>query len=134
MANANNHKQQHPNVSLLSFVRFTKALTFAVYSYVIIASVTLGFGFLMLLFGANQSASFTNFIYNLSVHFLAPFRGIFPVRKITDTAYFSTSALFAIIVYSVAAILLNSLITYIALKQVKAQDELDRYLENNSKS
>ncbi len=129
MASSNKPNQISTKTSKVGYARFVKGLSYAVYFYVISASVTLMFGFLLLLFGADRSAPFVDFIYNLSIHFLAPFRGIFPVRNITDGAYFSTTALFAIIVYGVVTIAIQSFITFIALKQAKLQDELDEYLD-----
>ena len=108
------------------FLNVSKALTYVVYGYMILAVVFLSLGFILLLFGANQSVPFTEFVYKVAAEFLQPFRGIFPVREVGETGYFSASALFAIVVYMLLALSVNSLITYITSKMIKHQAELDR--------
>ncbi len=108
------------------FLKVSKALTYVVYGYMILAVVFLSLGFILLLFGANQSVPFTEFVYKVAAEFLQPFRGIFPVREVGETGYFSASALFAIVVYMLLALSVNSLITYITSKMIKHQAELDR--------
>ena len=61
--------------------------------------------------------------------FLAPFRGIFPVRQISDTGYFSASALFAILMYLMLALGMHALINYLTMKMVKYQNDLEEELE-----
>ena len=108
------------------FLKVSKALTYVVYGYMILAVVFLSLGFILLLFGANQSVPFTEFVYKVAAEFLQPFRGIFPVREVGETGYFSASALFAIVVYMLLALAVNSLIAYITSKMIKHQAELDR--------
>ncbi len=69
--------------------------------------------------------AFTKFVYNVAAEFLQPFRGIFPLKPVGATGYFSTSALFAIMVYMFSALAVNSLITYVTAKMLKHQEELD---------
>jgi uncharacterized protein YggT (Ycf19 family) len=79
----------------------------------------------MLLFGANPNAPFSKFIYNVAIEFMAPFRGIFPTHQVSETGYFSASALFAIIIYFIIAMALHALITYITSKIIKHETELE---------
>ena len=91
----------------------------------IVAVVFLSIGFVLLLFGANPDVGFTQFIYKVAAEFLQPFRGIFPSHKVGETGYFSTSALFAIIIYMLVALAINALISYITAKMVKHENELE---------
>jgi len=63
---------------------------------------------LFLLLGAHD-VGFAHFIYDISAPFVAPFSGIFPAPSIPG-AYFDTAALVGIIVYSLIAWLIASLI------------------------
>jgi uncharacterized protein YggT (Ycf19 family) len=116
---------EKPSDSKLMFIKFAKVLTYLVYAYAIIAIVFLVLGFVLLLFGANQATPFVKFVYNIAAEFLQPFRDIFPGKPISDRGYFSAAGLFAIIIYSITAMAIHSLITFISLKQVKHQKELD---------
>lgn len=108
------------------FLKTSKVLTYIVYAYMVLAVVFLSLGFILLLFGANQTVPFTEFVYKVAAEFLQPFRGIFPLKEIGETGYFSASALFAIVVYMLLALAVNTLITYITSRMIKHQQELDR--------
>ncbi|MGB4758736.1 MAG: hypothetical protein WBP26_01645 [Candidatus Saccharimonadales bacterium] len=112
----------------LMFIKASRVITYIGYGFAMVATVFLTIGFFMLLFGASTDAAFTRFIYRVAGEFLAPFRGIFPSHDVGETGYFSASALFAIVIYLFAALLLHALITYITAKQVKHQKELDDLL------
>lgn len=116
--------------SKLVFLKASRVMTYIVYGYSLIASTFLAIGFFMLLFGASTAAPFTQFIYKVAAEFLAPFRGIFPAHSVSETGYLSVSALFAIMMYLLLAVMLHALITYITTKQVKHQTELDALLAN----
>lgn len=115
-----------PSDGTLAFIKFSRIISYIVYAFVIIAVVSLSFGFFLLLFGANTDTPFVQFIYNIGYEFMQPFRGIFPVRSIGETGYFSATALFAIIVYLMAGAALQSLIAYINVKMVKHEKELKK--------
>lgn len=117
--------QQKPNDSKLIFIKFSRVVTYLVYAYSLIASVFLTLSFILLLFSANTGTPFVNFVYKVAYEFAAPFRGIFPTRPVGETGYFSSTALFAIIMYLVFALALHALINYITAKMVKHQKELD---------
>lgn len=127
----NNHEEktimQKESDSKLGFIKFARVLVYIVYAYLMIAVVTLIFGFTLLLLGASQSSSFVQFVYDLSLQFLQPFRGMFPVTQITDSSYFSASGLFAIIFYSLFAMGIHSLINWLTLKELKHEEELREY-------
>ncbi len=126
---------QKPSDGTLIFIKFSRAISYIIYAFVIIAVVSLTFGFFLLLFGANQDTPFVQFVYKIAYEFLQPFRGIFPPHSVGETGYFSASALFAILVYLVLGAALQSLISYINVKMLKHQKELEQLqLETEKKN
>lgn len=123
-----------PSDSTLIFIKVARGLTYLVYAYVVIAVVTLIFGFTLLLLGANPTTPFVEFVYNLSAQFLQPFRGMFPPKQITDTSYFSAAGLFAIIFYGIFATAVHSFIDWITYKQTLRQDELIQLEKKNQQT
>lgn len=117
-------KKNKPSDATLVFIKGSRILSYCVYAYAMIASVVLALGFFLLLFSANPTTPFVQFIYKASIEFLQPFRGIFPTHQVTETGYFSASALFAIIMYLIMATALHSLIVYITTKMVTHENEL----------
>ncbi|MEK7594573.1 MAG: hypothetical protein AAB436_02980 [Patescibacteria group bacterium] len=113
-----------PTDGTISFIKVARALTYLVYFFAVTAIVFLSLGFVLLLFGANTSVPFVRFVYHIAAEFLAPFRGIFPPHQISDTSYFSSAGLFAIVMYSFFAAAVHSLINYITLKEVTHEKEL----------
>jgi uncharacterized protein YggT (Ycf19 family) len=110
---------EKPKDSKLLYIKFAKLLTLLIYLFFIVATLFLIIGFFLLLFGANPDTPFVKFVYHFAALFLQPFRGIFPGHQISDRSYFSGAALFAITMYGIGALGLNSLITYITLKPTK---------------
>lgn len=100
----------------LIIIKATRLISYLAYAYAMIASVFLGFGFFLLLFSANYSTPFVQFVYKGASAFLEPFRNIFPAHQVTETGYFSASALFAIIVYLTFAVAVHALISYLNTK------------------
>lgn len=111
--------------TVILFSKMARVVTYIIYSFTIIASVFLSIGFVLLLFGANPNVPFTEFIYKVAAEFLQPFRGIFPPKQISETGYFSASALFAIVIYFLIAMSLHALIAYITNKIVEHELALD---------
>ena len=125
---------QKPSDSTLIYIKFTRAISYVVYAFTIVAVISLTFGFFMLLFGANANTPFVQFVYNIAYEFMAPFRGIFATHPVGQTGYFSASALFAIIVYLIFAAAISSLISYLNVKMVKHQDELEQIQKQANKT
>lgn len=117
-------KQIDKSDPTLIFIKGSRVLTYFVYAYALTASGFLATGFFLLLFGANASTPFVEFVYQTSSFFLTPFREIFPVRSISETSYFSASALFAIIMYLLLALGMHTLINYLTMKMVGFQKQL----------
>src|SRR6185437_12931659 len=118
--------QAQPKDAKLGFIKFARAITYIAYAYCLVAAVFLFLGAFLLLFGANTDSGFVRFIYQGAENFLAPFRGIFPPHQVSDNGYFSTSAIFAVIVYLLVALCFHALINYITTKMVVHQQELNR--------
>ncbi len=114
-----------PNDSKLAFIKFSRVLVYLVYGFALVASGFLALGFVLLLFSANTSTPFVDFVYQTAQFFLAPFRGIFPLKQVSDTGYFSPSALFAILMYSFLAMGMHALINYVTFKMVQYQNAID---------
>ncbi|MFO0920834.1 MAG: hypothetical protein U0451_04145 [Candidatus Saccharimonadales bacterium] len=129
-----NSKKQTGSDTALVFTKVARAVTYVIYAFTIIACVFLSLGFVLLLFGANPNVAFTEFVYNVAAEFLQPFRGIFPAHQVTETGYFSASALFAIIIYFIIAMTLHALITYITTKIVANEAELDEQVRNTGRN
>jgi len=79
-----------------------------------LAEIFLGLRILLRFFGANPDASFVNWIYNSSSVLLQPFRGIFPTTVIGHNHVIDFSALFAMVVYGLIALLFAALVGYVA--------------------
>jgi uncharacterized protein YggT (Ycf19 family) len=78
-------------------------------------NVILALRIVFLLFNA-QTIGFTGFLYNVTAPFVVPFVGIFPAPSQGGT-YFDTAALVAIVIYSLAAWGIATLIRIISSDQ-----------------
>jgi len=74
--------------------------------FVAVAELFLGMRVLLKLFGANSSNGFVQWVYNSSDVLLDPFRGIFPVRELSQGSLIDFSALFAMLVYGLLGMVL----------------------------
>jgi len=82
-------------------LKLLKALVWVVYAIVIAASIIIAFAFFLLMFDANPSAGFAEFIYSAGTRFSAPFIGMIEPTKLSNGGVISWSALFAIAAYLV---------------------------------
>lgn len=110
-----------------------RAVSYLVYAYLLFVEVILFIGFLLLLFGANPSAGFTQWAYRNLDRVMAPFRGIFtPIHLGTTSgdveAVFDTSVLFAMIVYGIIALLFSVAIGWLTtrLARIESLEEIQR--------
>lgn len=117
---------EKPSSSKLVIIKVSRVLVYLVYTWLVIATVFLLLGFILLLLGANTSTPFVQFVYKIAANFLEPFRGMFPPTQISDTSYFSSAGLFAIIFYSICAFFIHALIDWITMKLRKNEIELQR--------
>jgi uncharacterized protein YggT (Ycf19 family) len=70
-------------------------------------------GFFLLLFGANPDAPFAEWVYRGLARVMAPFRGLFEPVPLDGRSVLDVSILFAMIVYGLAALALQSLIDWL---------------------
>lgn len=104
-----------------------RVIGYLIYAYLIIVEIILFLGFFLLLFGANTSSSFVQWVYRSLDRAMEPFRGIFEPIDLGTTsgdvpAVFDTSVLFAMIIYGLVAIALHSLLDWLSEKI----DRIDR--------
>ena len=102
----------------VGILRAARALTYLVYAFVIVDLVILGFGFVLLLFGANPDAAFAEWIYRSLARVMAPFRGLFEPVPLDGRSVLDTSVLFAMIVYGLAGLTLHALIEWLTHRVV----------------
>lgn len=115
-------------------VWIARAVSYLVYAYLIVVEAILLLGFVLLLFGANPSAGFTDWAYRNLDRVMAPFRGIFTPIDLGTTgsdvqAVIDTSVIFAMIVYGIVAIAIAAIISWLTsrLGQIRrAEDEQER--------
>jgi|SRR3954447_9828548 len=95
-------------------LRATRVLVWLIYAVVAAYSVILSIAFVLQLLGANPSASFVDWIYRSSARIMEPFRGMFPVEQVTSNSVFNASLLFAVILYSLVAMLLHGAVDWLS--------------------
>lgn len=106
-----------------------RAVGYLVYAYVVVVEVILGFGFFLLLFGANPTSEFVEFMYRNLDRVMDPFRGIFSPIELGMAgqneveSVFETSVLFAMIVYGLLAIVVHALIAWLTGRMDRLQRE-----------
>jgi uncharacterized protein YggT (Ycf19 family) len=83
-----------------------------------IVEAFLALRFLLKLFGANATAPFVHWVYNMSDALLQPFRGIFPTTVVQNRYVLEFSTIFAMVVYAIIALILIWLINLVAPEPV----------------
>lgn len=69
---------------------------------------------ILLLFGANPTADFTNLIYGWSNPLVAPFQGVFPNVMSSHGSVLDAAAILAMIVYAIAARIVEAMLRMVA--------------------
>ncbi|MGI9645529.1 MAG: hypothetical protein ACR2O6_09500 [Ilumatobacteraceae bacterium] len=90
-----------------------RVIGYLIYAYLIFVEIILFLGFFLLLFGANPSSGFVEWVYRSLDRAMRPFRGIFEPIELGTTgndvpAVFDTSIIFAMIIYGIVALLLKA--------------------------
>ena len=99
-----------------------RGVSYLVYAYVLVVEIILGLGFFLLLFGANRSAGFTEWVYRSLDRAMEPFRGIFTPIELGTTAgndvssVFETSVVFAMVIYGLVAIAVRALVSWLTYR------------------
>jgi uncharacterized protein YggT (Ycf19 family) len=96
------------------FLQVSRVLVWVVNAVVLAYLAVLTIAFVLQLLGADPSASFVDWIYRASARVMQPFRGAFPTQQVTDKSVFNASLLFAAIVYSLLALLLNAALIWLS--------------------
>ena len=106
-----------------------KVAVWFVYAVVVAYVVILALAFFLLLLGANPTADFVDWIYNAAGRIMQPFRGIFPSVHVSGKSVFEPSLLFAIIIYTLFAVVVRSLFDWLDVRgsRLRAERERDRY-------
>ena len=104
-----------------------RVVGYLIYTYLLFVEIILFLGFFLLLFGANSSAGFVDWVYRSVDRAMRPFRGIFQAIELGTTgndvpAVFDTSIVFAMIIYGILAIALRSLLDWLTVRI----DRIDR--------
>jgi hypothetical protein len=102
-----------------------RAIVWLVYAFAIVAIVIATIAFFLQLFGASTSSGFVQWIYRSASRITAPFRGIFPSHT-NGQSVLDVSLLFAIIMYALFALLVNTLIDFIDRRRARSLSR-DRY-------
>ena len=97
-------------------LRLAKVLPWLVYVYLLLEVIVLTLAFFLLLFNASTSAEFSQWVYRSADRALEPFRGIFPSATADNGSVLDFAILFAIIVYGILAMVVQSLIHWIDRK------------------
>ena len=106
----------HPASGWLAVGKVVKVLLWLVYAWLIVNLVVLLLAFFLLLFGANPSAGFVEWVYRSASRTMAPFRGMFEPIQLNGESVLDTSILFAMIIYSLAALFLRYAIDWVTAK------------------
>jgi hypothetical protein len=110
----------------------SRALSYFVYAYLVVVEIILFLGFFLLLFGANPSAGFTEWVYRSLDRAMEPFRGIFTPIELGTTSgsevlsVFDTSVLFAMIVYMVLGLIVHAFIGWLSTRLYRLDVEEER--------
>ncbi len=102
-----------PDPGVVTGLRVAKVLTWLVYAYFLVAVVLLVLEFFLLLFNANPTAGFAEWVYRSADRVMEPFRGIFPTKEAGNGSVLDFAVLFAIIVYGVLALAFHSLVQWL---------------------
>ncbi len=82
-------------------------------AFFVLVESFLAIRFILKLFGANAANGFVNWVYEMSGSLLEPFREVFPTQVFHNTFVLEFSTIFAMVVYSIAALLIMSFLDII---------------------
>lgn len=115
-------------VTIPGYLRISKVIAYILYIWVLIGIISLTLRIFLLLFSANSSTPFVEFVYNVSGDYLSPFRGIFPAKTVGETGYLDVAAMFAIIVYLFVMWGFSAIIGYVQYKIDRSRHEQEKEL------
>jgi hypothetical protein len=106
----------HAGSARVTVAKIAKVLLWVVYVWLIVNLVLLVLAFILLLLGANPTASFVEWVYRSVGRTMAPFRGMFEPIQLNGESVLDTSLLFAMIVYSLATLFLRFAIDWVSAR------------------
>ena len=112
-----NVEHLHPTKRVL--LQVIRGIGYFFYFYVVVVLIVLTLGFFLLLFGANPTSSFVEWVYRSMERAMEPFRGIFTPIDLGTTAggevnaVLDTSVLFAMIIYSILAVVGQQVVAWL---------------------
>jgi hypothetical protein len=96
--------------------KVARVLLWLVYAWLLVNLVVLTLAFVLLLFGANPTASFVEWVYRSAARTMAPFRGMFEPIQLNGESVLDTSVLFAMIIYTLGALFLRFAIDWVSAR------------------
>ena len=97
-------------------VQIARAISYLAYAFVIISLIILLLGFVLKLLAANPDAGFSQWVYRHLDTVMQPFRGIFPQATGEGGSVLDVSILFAMLVYSLIALGIRSLLDWLTYR------------------
>ena len=82
--------------------------------FVVVVEAFLTVRVVLMLFGASHTNSFVMWVYNMTAVLLQPFRGIFPSHVVANRYVVDFTALFAMLMYLIAGLLLAAVVDWLA--------------------
>jgi uncharacterized protein YggT (Ycf19 family) len=101
--------------------RVSRALTWLVYAFAVVAIVFLATAFFLELFDANESTPFVEWVDRATKRLMQPFRGIFPAVEGESGSVFDASLLFAMFMYGLLAMGMHALLDWIDRRMVASR-------------
>ena len=89
-----------------------RIIIYITYFLIGLAEVLLILRFILEFLGANGAAPFAMWVYDSTDILLLPFRGLFPIERLTKTFVIDFSTLFAVLVYGFLSYIVEGVINY----------------------
>ncbi len=109
-----------------AFATAARGVSYLAYAWVIASMIILVFGFFLLLFNANPDAGFSEWVYRQLTRVMEPFRGIFPTVSASEGSTLDVSILFAMLVYGLLGLGVNSLIDWVTYRRESLAQRIER--------
>ena len=110
---------EHLHATRRVLLQVIRGIGYFFYFYVVVVLIVLTMGFFLLLFGANPTSSFVEWVYRSMERAMEPFRGIFTPIDLGTTAggevnaVLDTSVLFAMIIYGILAVVGQQVVAWL---------------------
>ena len=109
-------------------VWMARAIAYVLYAFLIVSEFILIQGFFLKLFGANPSASYTEWAYRSLDRVMAPFRGIFTSIELDGNSVLDPSIIFAMIIYGLVALVVRAGLDWLTYRLARLQQEQEQAL------